>query len=114
MSRPGISTSATQAGSSQFKESSGKFEGMRSPGTSEAKKHSEGMVARTIEDQTARLPSDIFLWSAMGVAGLSAVMHCSGDHDDSRFVGQWVAPLLILGLYNKIVKVHGSDRVHAG
>src|SRR5436309_663459 len=26
--------------------------------------HTEGMVARTIEEQTAKLPSDLFLWAA--------------------------------------------------
>jgi hypothetical protein len=25
------------------------------------------------------------------------------------FVGQWAAPFLILGIYNKLVKQHGSD-----
>jgi hypothetical protein len=25
------------------------------------------------------------------------------------FIGQWAAPFLILGLYNKMVKQHGSD-----
>jgi len=24
-------------------------------------------------------------------------------------VGQWVAPFLLLGIYNKMVKQHGSD-----
>lgn len=32
--------------------------------------HTEGTVARTIEDQTAKLPSDIFLWAA--VASMAA------------------------------------------
>src|SRR5205807_90106 len=27
-------------------------------------RHNEGIVARTIENQTARLPSDLFLWAA--------------------------------------------------
>ena len=29
----------------------------------------------------------------------------------SLFVGQWVAPFLLLGVYNKIVKVAGSDQL---
>ncbi len=29
--------------------------------TEEAHRHSEGIVARTMEEQTAKLPSDIFL-----------------------------------------------------
>jgi hypothetical protein len=28
---------------------------------------------------------------------------------EAVFVGQWVAPFLILGLYNKMVKQHGTD-----
>ena len=31
----------------------------------------------------------------------------------SNFVGQWAPTFLLLGIYNKIVKVAGSDRVHA-
>jgi hypothetical protein len=29
---------------------------------------------------------------------------------DALFVGQWAPTFLILGLYNKLVKVAGSDR----
>jgi len=105
-------TNQSRQGVTQSSQRAEKFAGMRSAGNDEAQRHSEGFVARTIEEQTAKLPSDVFLWSAMGVAAVSCVMHVSGDHQDSRFYGQWVAPLLIMGLYNKIVKVHGSDRVH--
>ena len=34
-----------------------------------------------------------------------------GRHQVALFVGQWAAPILILGLYNKLVKVAGFDRV---
>jgi hypothetical protein len=34
----------------------------------------------------------------------------SGRKNDALFVGQWVAPFLLLGVYNKLVKVAGSDR----
>lgn len=83
--------------------------GMQQPTAAE---HSEGMVARTIEEQTAKLPSDLFLWAAVGAIGTSAVLEFSGNHDKSRFVGQWVAPFLLLGVYNKLVKVAGSDKLH--
>ncbi len=33
---------------------------------SEADQYSEGSVARGIESRTAKLPSDLFLWSALG------------------------------------------------
>src|SRR4051812_5257048 len=33
--------------------------------------HTEGMLARMIEEQTAKLPSDLFLWAALGSIGCS-------------------------------------------
>lgn len=78
---------------------------------SEEAQHSEGTVARTIEQQTAKLPSDVFLWAAAGSIGVSLVLQLMGNEEKSHFVGQWVAPFLLLGVYNKIVKVAGSDRL---
>ena len=72
--------------------------------------HSEGTVARTIEQQTAKLPSDIYLWAAGGAIATSAILQLTGKPRASLFLGQWVAPFLLLGVYNKIVKVAGSDR----
>jgi len=74
--------------------------------------HSEGGLARSIEEQTAKLPSDTFLWAAIGSIGISMVLQLTGKRDISNFVGQWAPTFLILGLYNKIVKVAGSDRLH--
>lgn len=76
----------------------------------DADRHSEGVVARTIEEQTAKLPSDLFLWAAGGSIIGSMLLHLSGRKHDAIFVGQWAPTFLILGLYNKIVKVAGSDR----
>lgn len=71
--------------------------------------HQEGAVARTIEQQTAKLPSDLFLWLAAGSIAASATLKIMGRDKDAMFVGQWPPTFLILGLYNKIVKVIGSD-----
>ena len=71
--------------------------------------HSEGTVARAIESQTAKLPSDLFLWLAAGSIAASATLKIMGRDKDAVFVGQWPPTFLILGLYNKIVKVLGSD-----
>ena len=73
--------------------------------------HTEGPVARSIEQQTAKLPSDLFLWAALGSIGASAVLQLMGKKNASLFVGDWVSPLLLFGVYNKIVKVQGSDRL---
>ena len=78
----------------------------------EAARHSEGVVARTIEEQTAKLPSDAFLWAAIGSMGVSLWLQMIGRKQDSQFVGQWAAPFLLMGVYNKLVKVAGSDRLH--
>lgn len=77
----------------------------------DAREQSEGTVARTIEKQTAKLPSDIFLWAAVGAMGISLYFELTGNENKSRFFGQWPAPFLLFGLYNKLVKVAGSDRM---
>jgi hypothetical protein len=86
--------------------------------------YDEGPVARTIEKQTAKLPSDVFLWAAgaaiLGSLALqvrkpSRTAFLTGSRRSgelSTFVGQWAPTLLLLGIYNKIVKVAGSDRNH--
>lgn len=71
--------------------------------------HSEGTLARHIEEQTARLPSDAFLWAALGSIGLSLSLQMMGKQQMANFVGQWAPTILIMGLYNKLVKLHGSD-----
>lgn len=72
--------------------------------------HSEGRIAKTIEDQTATLPSDAFLWMAIGAMAASASLQMMGNRHVSLFVGQWAPTFLIFGLYNKLVKQLGSDR----
>ena len=76
----------------------------------EVESHTEGPVAKAIEDQTAKLPSDTFLWLAVASMGVSAVFQMSGKRHAGLFVGQWAAPFLLLGIYNKLVKQLGSDR----
>jgi hypothetical protein len=76
-----------------------------------AQEHSEGPLAKAIEDQTAKLPSDTFLWLAVGSMAISLTMQLSGKRHGSVFVGQWAPTFLLLGLYNKLVKQLGSDRV---
>ena len=71
--------------------------------------HSEGAIARAIEEQTAKLPSDTFLWLATGSIGASLALKLMGRDHAALFVGHWAPTFLILGLYNKLVKVAGSD-----
>lgn len=81
------------------------------PRTGPREEHREGAVARSIEQQTAKLPSDWFLWAAFGsIAGSLGFKFAGKDHA-ALFVGQWAPTFLILGLYNKLVKLHGSEGV---
>ena len=73
------------------------------------REHSEGTIARSIEQQTAKVPSDVFLWAAVSAIAGSAALQIAGKRQVSNFIGEWVPTLLIFGLYNKIVKILGSD-----
>jgi hypothetical protein len=77
----------------------------------EAQQHSEGTVARAIEQQTAKLPSDVFLWAAGASIAGSLVLKMMEKNHEALFVGQWAPTCLLLGVYNKLVKVAGSDRL---
>lgn len=74
-----------------------------------AKDKKEGSIAREIEDYTAEIPSDAYLWTAVSVMGVSLTFKLLQKNDLALFVGQWAAPILLMGVYNKIVKVEGSD-----
>ena len=75
-----------------------------------AAQQTEGRVARAIEQQTAKLPSDLFLWAAGASVVGSLALKMARRERDAEFVGLWAPTFLLLGVYNKIVKVLGSDR----
>jgi hypothetical protein len=79
------------------------------PKTYPRAEHREGSIARAIEQQTAKLPSDTYLWAAVGSMGLSLALELMGEEKKANFVGHWAPTLLIFGLYNKLVKLQGSD-----
>ncbi len=84
---------------------------VKEPRTGPREEHREGFVARSIESQTAKLPSDTWLWAAFGSIGLSLFFQMTGDDRKANFVGHWAPTFLLLGLYNKLVKLHGSEGV---
>jgi hypothetical protein len=77
-------------------------------------KQTEGTVAKTIEKYTAAIPSDIYLWTAVGTMALSFGLFLAGKKHSSVFFGQWAPSILIMGLYNKVVKVGGHDKEDEG
>jgi len=75
----------------------------------ENSEHKEGAVTKSIENQTAKLPSDTYLIGAGVAIAISLTLKLMGKKPEALFVGQWVAPILIMGVYNKLVKQNGND-----
>jgi hypothetical protein len=69
----------------------------------------EGYVAKMIEEQTAKIPSDVYLWTAIGAMAISLTFKLLRRNETSMFIGQWAPSFLIMGLYNKLVKQLGHD-----
>lgn len=75
------------------------------------REHTEGRIAKAIENQTAKLPSDIFLWAGLGMLGMSVLLHFAKQKHAALLIGQFASPFLIMGLYDKTVKQDGHDAV---
>ncbi|WP_437755966.1 hypothetical protein [Sorangium sp. So ce1389] len=65
----------------------------------------EGRVTTKIEERTAKVPSGAYLGLAIGSMIVSAGFMLAGKKQIANFVGQWVPSLLVIGLYNKMVKI---------
>lgn len=70
----------------------------------------EGKVAKNIEEQTSKIPSDVFLWASIGAMSASLILRLARQKNMSLFIGQWAAPILLFGVYNKLVKQLGHDK----
>jgi len=64
----------------------------------------EGAIARSIEQETANLPSDGFVLGALGALALSLGLFNAGRKADAMFVGQLATPIIALGLYRKFIR----------
>lgn len=72
-------------------------------------KKKEGDATVAVENKTAKIPSMVYLVAGLGALTVSmCLMHGRRKHT-ALMVGQWAAPLLIMGLYNKVVKTEGHD-----
>ena len=69
----------------------------------------EDRVTGALESQTSKIPSSGYLGAAIGSMAASAVLKGLGKNELALFVGQWAPAFLIMGVYNKLVKQHGSD-----
>jgi hypothetical protein len=64
----------------------------------------EGTLTRSIEKQTARIPSVFFLTAAGASIVGSLVAFIRGRKQFANLMGEWVPTFLLLGMYNKFVK----------
>jgi hypothetical protein len=69
----------------------------------------EDRITGAIESQTSRIPSSGYLAAAFGSITASAILKVVGKDDWALFVGQGPAAFMLMGVYNKMVKQHGSD-----
>ena len=70
--------------------------------------HAEDSFTRVIEQQAAKIPSHLFLSASLLTMGLSAALELTGNRRAGRFIASWPAPLLLMGVYNKLVKSLGT------
>lgn len=69
----------------------------------------EDSFTGAIEAQTSKVPSSAYLIAAIGSMVASATCKIMGEDEWALFLGQWAPAILIMGVYNKQVKQHGSD-----
>lgn len=69
----------------------------------------EGRLTVAIEKQTSKIPSGVYLTAALLSMAASLTLKCCKQGRTALFVGQWAAPFLIMGMYNKMVKQEGHD-----
>lgn len=71
----------------------------------------EGELTKRIEKQTAKIPSVGYLSLAVGSMVLSAGLAIFANRKEfANFVGLWAPSFMLLGIYNKLVKLEGSDQ----
>jgi hypothetical protein len=75
---------------------------------------SEDRFTKNIESYTAAIPSSTYLGVAVGAMALSLFCQITGRGKWGNFIAQWVPTWLIIGVYNKMVKLEGSDQYDRG
>lgn len=72
----------------------------------------EGILTKRVEDVTAQVPSIGYLALAAGSLVLSAgIAAFTQRRSLANFVGLWVPSFMLIGIYNKLVKLEGHDQI---
>lgn len=76
----------------------------------EPKEPKEGKMTKRVEQMTAQVPSMAYLGLAASSMILSAsIAAFTRKKNAATFVGLWVPTLLLIGVYNKLVKLHPNE-----
>jgi hypothetical protein len=70
----------------------------------------EGPVGKIFEKQASNIPSDVFMWAAGASIVASLALKMAKRNHEALFVGQWAPTFLVLGLFNKLLKVAGNGQ----
>jgi hypothetical protein len=74
----------------------------------------EDRFTKTVEEYTASITSSAFLGVAVAAMGASLLFQVAGQGKWGNFIAQWVPTWLVIGLYNKLVKLEGHDKFDRG
>jgi hypothetical protein len=74
----------------------------------------EDELTKGIERYTTGIPSSAFLAVGLGAAALALLTQLIGRGKWGNFIAQWVPTILVMGVYNKLVKIEGHDHTDRG
>jgi hypothetical protein len=87
---------------------------MTQTGASQRPMPTEDQFTKSVEQYTAAIPSSAYLGIAVGAMALSLICQMTGRGKWGSFIAQWVPTWLIIGVYNKLVKLEGHDQTDPG
>src|SRR5918993_2850883 len=90
------------------------YEGALGTEQSQRPNRTEDQFTKTVEEYTAAIPSSAFLGVAISAMALSLALQIGGQGKWGNFIAQWVPTWLVIGLYNKLVKLEGHDDMTGG
>jgi hypothetical protein len=74
----------------------------------------EDQFTKTVEEYSGAIPSSVYLGVALGAMAISLALQITGQGKWGNFIAQWVPTWLIIGVYNKLVKLEGHDQTDRG
>jgi hypothetical protein len=74
----------------------------------------ESRLTKSVGQYAASVPSFVFLGVAAGAMVLSLACQFAGRGRAGRLIAQFASAWLIIGIYNKLVKLEADDRTKPG